>query len=570
MLSAFGLRELLEQVLLSRDPTTLYTICHHALQMTGARNAMIADFSVEHGYMILRAGKGQDWTPEMLGSQIAVGDDQRVGITAYVAATGKAYRSDDVTEERRYRLLIQGTRSELAAPIRDRHARVRGVLNVESDEVAKFGEDEQKVLELLAVIAGITLEGEDQRFREEALLEVVTALDVAQTEEDLLRRVALVTQSTMRVSAYSIFLWDEEQQAFALRDTVGSSTLAKDAKYLPGEGCTGWVCENGEPVRLHEPLNDARWRGKYLEFPLEEIRSFIAVPILSGGRCMGCMRALRKKPGNSYIDNRFTDDDERLLMAIAEQLGTGLEKIRNLKKLLGSERMAAWGELSAKSSHIIGNRVFALKGDLNELKHLLNEQQLSREKTLEVVESLTAGVNRLDEILQEYRDFVTATKLSSEETDLNEVLENSAKALIPVSSPVSIRFELSKDLPKLILDGKKIERAVSELIENALHFVEKGQIMVRSRLANPDDLRAANITARHSQYALIEIEDQGPGVADESKAKIFEPYQSTRPRGMGLGLSIVKGIIEAHSGKVYEAGEPGKGARFVILLPIKA
>jgi signal transduction histidine kinase len=65
------------------------------------------------------------------------------------------------------------------------------------------------------------------------------------------------------------------------------------------------------------------------------------------------------------------------------------------------------------------------------------------------------------------------------------------------------------------------------------------------------------------------VADQGPGVAAGDKKSIFEPYRSSRPRGMGLGLSIVKGIIEAHGGRVYESGEEGKGARFMILLPIK-
>lgn len=568
MVSISSLRELLEQVLLSQEAATLYTICEKAIEYTGARNAMIADFSAEQGYMILRAGIGKDWHPGLLGSHISVGDERREGITAYVAASGKSYRTDDVESEGRYRQLIEGTRSELASPIRDRHARVRGVLNVESNEVAKFGDEQQANLEMLAVIAGITMAREDAHFREEAMLQVVTALEEAQTEEDLLRRVAVVTQNVLRVSAYSIFLWDENQQAFILKDTVGSSTLAKDARYLPGEGCTGWVCERGLPARINEPAKDPRWRGRFLEFPIEEIASFIAVPILSGGKCMGCIRALRKKPTNEYVDNRFTEDEERLLTAIAEQLGAGLDKLRSLRRLLGSERMAAWGELSAKSSHIIGNRIFALKGDLNELRYLLNEPELARNSIDGVVKSLESGVQRLDEILQEFRDFVTATKLNEIEADLNEVVRNAASALVPVTSPVKLEFELDENIGAFRFDAQKMERVIAELVENALHFIEHGVISVRTSIADEQDLAEAKIPSRGARFARIEIEDRGPGVARESKSKIFQPYSSTRPRGMGLGLSIVKGVVEAHNGKVYESGEEGKGAKFVILLPV--
>lgn len=567
MLEIKALREILEHVLLAKDGTTLYTVCQHALALTSARNAMVADFNAELGYMVLRAGMGSDWTPAMLDAHIDVGDERSLGITAYVAATGQPFRTDDVSREGRYKQLIPGTRSELAAPIRDRHARIRGVLNVESEQVGKFSEADQWMLELLAVIAGLILDREDTRFREEAMLQVVTALEEATNEEELLKRVAVVTQNVLRVSAYSIFLWDENQQAYLLRDTVGSSALAKDAKYLPGEGCTGWVCQNGEPVLLNEPASDPRWRGRFLEFPLEEIASFLAVPILSGGNCLGCMRALRKKPGNKYIDNRFTEDEQRLLLALAEQLGTGIEKLRSMRKLINSERMAAWGELSAKSSHMIGNRVFALKGDLNELRYLISEPKVSRESIKTIADSLEAGITRLEEILHEFRDFVTATKLNIEESDINEVVKAAASALIPATSPVRLNFENS-EIPKFKFDSQKIERAIAELVENALHFVDKGEIVVRTKIASGEDLQKAKWTSRAGQFAQIEIEDRGPGVAESSKSRIFQPYNSSRPRGMGLGLSIVKGIIDAHNGKVYESGEEGKGAKFVILLPI--
>ena len=570
MLSAEALRELLELVLLTRNATSLYSLCEHAIRFTGARNAMVADYSVEHGFMTLRAGIGHDWRPELLGSQINIADDASEGITAYVAATGRTYRSDDVTQERLYRRLISGTRSELAAPIRDANARVRGVLNVESDQPAFFGEEAQKNLELLAVIAGIALDREDQGTREDALMQIGTALDEARTEEGLLKRVAMVTQAVMRVSAYSIFLWDEEEQAFTLRDTVGSSTLPQDAQYIAGEGVTGWVCQHGEPIRLSDPAGDNRWRGKYVEFPVESIASFMAVPIMSGGNCMGCMRAIRRRPHNRYIENRFTEDDEKLLSAIADQLGTGLEKLRSLNKLIDRERMAAWGELSAKNSHMIGNRVFALKGDLNELRFLLGEEKIDRDAIKQIADSLEAGVVRLDNILHEFRDFVTATKLNLSKGNINDVVKSAAQALVPASSNVTIDFDLAPNLPEMTLDVERIERAIAELVENSLHFVDRGRIAVTTRSASIADLVEAKLPAAKGEHISITIADQGPGVEENRKKRIFEPYQSSRPRGMGLGLSIVKGIVDAHGGKVFESGEEGKGAKFVIILPVEA
>ncbi|MEM4409345.1 MAG: GAF domain-containing protein [Candidatus Caldarchaeum sp.] len=568
------LGDLLAQILFTRDPVpVLYAICDRALTMTGARNAMVLLFDNELGYMTIRAGAGPDWSPDLLGEGVYVGVEEREGITAYVAATGRSYLSPDVRAEKHYKVLFETSRSELASPVFDRNARVRGALNVESDQVGKFTEDHISALELLATATGLLLDRWDARIREEALEDIGTALDVAETEEELLKRVAEVVLRVLPVHAYSIFLWDDVEQAFVLRDTVGAATLPPTAKYEPGEGCTGWVCQHGVGIRLDDPSQDPRWRGKYLEFPREEIRAFMAVPIISRSQCIGCIRAIRKHPRNPYVDNRFTENDERLLSAIAEQLGTGLEKIRSLRKLITSERMAAWGELSARTSHIIGNRAFAIAGDIRELRRLLHHENLwkafpeERKQVEAILQKIEEGVTRLDEILQEFRDFVTATRITPSPGDLNEAVESAAKSVFPADTPLHLRLELEPSLPTFAFDRAKVERAVSEIVENALHFMTEGTVTVRTRWAREEDFTLTHKPKRIGAFVAIEIEDEGPGIPENLKTRIFEPYQTTRVKGMGLGLSIVKGIAEAHGGSVFEGGTPGKGARFVLLLP---
>ncbi|MBL1151049.1 MAG: GAF domain-containing protein [Armatimonadetes bacterium] len=563
-------RNLLSQALFSRDPVpVLYEICAKAVELTGGRNAMVALYNEGLGYMTLRAGFGKEWMPSMLGERINVGEDEGEGITAFVAATGKSYVTGDVRKDTHYKRLIETSVSELASPIVDSYGRVRGVVNVESPKEDYFLDEHREVLELLAMIAGVAEDREMARVREEALLKVGTALDVAKTEEELLERVAEVTQHVIRVNAYSIFLWDEVEQAFVLKDTVGSSTLSPDAKYKPGEGATGWVCQHGEPIRLEDPSSDPRWRGKHLEFPIEEIKAYIAVPILSRGRSMGCMRAIRKLPKNRFVDNRFTQDEENLLMAIAEQLGTGIEKIRSLERLLTSERMAAWGELSARSSHMIGNRVFALAGDVNELRHLVGDEPFDREAAKRVVDDLQSGLRRIEEILQDFRDFVTATKLSKSLTDVNALIRETVEGFKLTSPSVQINLELDESLEPFEADSSKLERAVGELVENSLHFVDHGSITVRTRRATAEDFAEAGWSAKQASHVRIEVEDTGPGIPVGAKSRIFDAYHSSRAKGMGLGLSIVKGVAEAHGGIVYENGEVGAGAHFVILLPMR-
>jgi signal transduction histidine kinase len=228
--------------------------------------------------------------------------------------------------------------------------------------------------------------------------------------------------------------------------------------------------------------------------------------------------------------------------------------------------MVAWGELSAKSSHMIGNRVFALKGDINELKHLLKDQSTSIDQLQEIQVSLTANVMRIEEILQDFRDFVTATQLDTAPVDFNEMVRETVKEVFPKRSPVTVEVQIDETLPPMMLDSKKLRRAVSELLENAVNYMPEGVLRVVTGVAEQDLLRKARQTG--GRMAKLEIEDSGPGVPEERKKDIFQPFYSSRVKGMGLGLSIVKGIVDAHGGVVFEDGKPGVGARFVILLPM--
>ena len=114
----------------------------------------------------------------------------------------------------------------------------------------------------------------------------------------------------------------------------------------------------------------------------------------------------------------------------------------------------------------------------------------------------------------------------------------------------------------------KLRRAISELLENALDFQgEGGTIAITTRLIPASEPRDLAARLPSGELVVITICDNGPGVESELKERIFSPFFSTRAKGMGLGLSIVSGIIQAHRGVIREVGSPGEGARFEIYLP---
>lgn len=562
-----AIQELLAEISRERDyDKALNAIARTAVVITASRHAMLGVLDEESGRLELRSlAVGPDGNLSPMESWIP-GLGLSDGIVGYVAATGSPVVSGNVLEDPRYRRLFPTTQSELAVPIRDRHQRVRAVLNLETDRLDAYRDDDRAAVEALACLGTMVIEQHDHRVREEAIIQIGGSLEEALTEEALIHKVIGVAEGVLRLQACSIFILDPITDMFVLRGTIGRlknqiGLLAYGRK----EGFTGWVGDTGEAILLDNPQGDPRWRGKYVEIPSEEIASFVAVPIIVRGKSMGAIRVLRRKSENSLLDNRFTTDDLRLLDAIAEQVAIGLENTRNMEKIIRSERMIAWGELSAKSSHMIGNRVFALKGDINELRHLLDDSKPNIKELGSLQKSLATNVTRVEEILQDFRDFVTATQLHRTQTDLNALVRETLDEVFPRRSEVELHVSLDRDIPMVNVDGKKLRRAISELVENSLNHMDRGQLQVTTELGSRAD---GGRVRKPRSYVEIHVEDTGPGIAPDQKALIFQPFFSQRVKGMGLGLSIVKGIVDAHGGEVAEAGELGQGAKFIIQLPL--
>jgi signal transduction histidine kinase len=569
MNSAVALGELLSTVVQEVEtPAALTAILNRALRATGSRNGILAVLNDEKGYLEIQHGEGPDWSLDRVGLQMEVAIGKRIGITALVAATGETFVTGNVNEVSAYQKLFESTISEIAVPIRDRHGLLRAVINLESDRENAYEDADVKIAEAMGHICALVLERDESLNRERALLEVGSSIDRSMSEEELLHEVIEIAGEVLRLQACSIFLLDSTAGNYVLRASTGAlKDRVGQLRYEAEEGVTGSVCSSGESIILDHPSSNPKWRGKYTEFPTEEIASFIAVPIVIRGRSIGAVRVMRRRSENEFLDNRFTEDDLRVLEAIGDQLGVALDSIRAVQKLIHAERMTAWGELSAKSAHMIGNRVFALKGDINELSHLVNSDQPQISELRALRDSLDQNVTRLQELLQDFRDFVAATQIQKEFGNLNELVVETAREIFPKNTSVELRFELDLKLPEVPFDAVKMRQAIGELIENSLNFFSEGNLTIRTRIAQPELAKRAKLSSS-LRYAAIEIADAGPGIELAKKQLVFQPFYSGRVKGMGLGLSIVKGIADAHGGTVLEIGEEGHGANFVILLPL--
>ncbi len=547
----------------------LLKILEEAVGATGSVRGFLALVDHDRGELDVRYVAGVGWSEDKRLDRLKVSEETGRGITSHVAATARTYCSANVLKDRYYISAFEDVRSELAVPLVDRSHRTRGVINVESVHLDAYDDAHRFTLQSLADLAMIAITIDDHQSRAIALFQVGRELSGFSEADAIMQKVIDLAGDALKFEDCSLFLIDDHTGKLLLRASRGSlRNKVAEAAYDIGDGLTGWTAQTGQCVRVTDPSSDPRWRGRFEEIPAEITGAFMAVPVKSHRGVLGVLRVQRKKSPYKWFPNAFTEDDESVLATIAAQLGIALDNARLIQQLVSTERMAAWGELSARSAHMIGNRVFAIKGDINELEHHLQRRSIDCDTALTLSESIKNGIYLLEEILNEFREFVKAGRLEMETADLNALVTESVLEGFPRNSTIKVQTQLSPSLPPINADPKKLKRCFTELLENSVNFLpEDGHVGVLTAKADSRAKKVLPPGDRNRTYVLVRFEDNGPGIKREDKPKIFDPFYTSRAKGMGLGLSIVKSIIEGHKGVIVEDGRYGKGARFTILLP---
>jgi signal transduction histidine kinase len=535
-----------------------------AVQSTSSLRSFVAGIDPATGLMEVVAAQGRDWSPRDKDSRLAVHNTTQCGITAWAAITSQPYVAQNVQSDTHYVRHFDDVMSESALPILDSEGLVQAVLNVQSSKIAWYTPERVAMLQMLANVVGAALVTQTFVRRERALGQIGLELAAASSRDHLTRKVLDLVVSTLHCQACSLFLMDETRTRLILHSARGSlQEQVGEATYEIGDGLTGTVASTGKPIRLEDPRHDSRWRGRFSEITPDGMGAFLAAPVYYRDRVLGVLRVSRPRNTPSWFQARFTESDERILCAAGAQLGSALETQNAFDARLKNERMAAWGELSARSVHMVGNKTFAIKGHVNEIKYHVHTLPEEHQQPLgELTDSMEQSIYRLEDILTEFRDFLTATQLNPRKCSLNSLLHETAQECYLHHNNVHVHECYANDLPEIVADATRLKRALSELLENAVSFMPTGgtvRITTSLGLSRP----GPGVT----KSVIAEIYDTGAGVPAELKEQIFRPFFSTRSRGMGLGLSIVKGVVEAHGGEIREIGKLGSGALFQISLP---
>ena len=574
----------LSQTSLKEADELLRSTLEEAMELVGGNRAFLALVDTTSGELVLRFTAGQGWTDEIRRLRVNVHSvagsnaTNRRGITRHVVINGRAYWTGDVSSDPHYIGFFDDVKSEIAVPVMASGGGTIGVINIESPQSDLWGEEHARLLQPLTRRASIIITMAEHQLREEALVSVGRDLNVTSDLDSLMHDVVEQATKILRGDDCSLFLMDDMGESLELSASYGpldEQAGRHTVRYQIGEGLTGWVAQNGRPIRVGDPRTDPRWKGLFSEAPPSEVAALLAVPVLTQRSKPGVLRVVRKRKGSLYfLPQEFTQADEDILSTLASQMAVAIDRTRLTNRLLGAERMAAWGEMSARAAHMIGNTVFGVKGHLNEVNYILKSKADSPDEdwrdTRELMESVTRGIYRLEGILGEFRDFVLATQLHTTPGDINALLGAVTNETFPKNTQIDLVLDLTPDLPPIQCDEVKLKRAFGELIENSIDFQPSGgQISIRSSLADPKTI--GNLTRQTfvAPTLRVDFQDRGPGLSEHDRNRVFAPFYTKKAKGMGLGLSIVKGIIEAHGGVILETGRQDNepGAHFVVLLP---
>lgn len=232
------------------------------------------------------------------------------------------------------------------------------------------------------------------------------------------------------------------------------------------------------------------------------------------------------------------------------------------------EERDAWKEVSFRAAHKVGNAIFGLRGEVDWLQVVFDKRPLDEKEMESAIRGTKEGLKEANSIVREFKKYYRPDDLRLERTQVNLILEK-AVAHMEKAAGKDVFFVkyLADNLPEIEMDKIKFKQCITELIENACHFINyEGEITICSSLSSDEDKQRMGI--KQDAVSVI-IRDNGTGVPKYNKTLLFHPFFGTNAKGSGMGLAIVQQYVELHSGKISEIGEYGKGAEFLIVLPIQ-
>jgi two-component system NtrC family sensor kinase len=250
----------------------------------------------------------------------------------------------------------------------------------------------------------------------------------------------------------------------------------------------------------------------------------------------------------------------------AEVKDSADELARSQAQLTQSEKLAATGKLAASIAHELNNPLQAVQGCV----YLVADRAAPDDPNRQYLDIAREELDRMARIVGRMVDFYRPSDEGRVPTDVNALLEN-VVALVGKrlqQGGIEVDLKLAPNLPLIAATGDHLKQVFLNIIINALEAMPQGG---RLDMATRHVSERGALTKASTDAGFVEIEfaDTGVGIPEEHIHNVFDPFYTTKPDGMGLGLSVSYGIVERHGGQIQVESKVGEETTFVVRLPVE-
>jgi two-component system sensor kinase FixL len=227
---------------------------------------------------------------------------------------------------------------------------------------------------------------------------------------------------------------------------------------------------------------------------------------------------------------------------------------------LQANRLDLIENMAAGLAHELKQPLAAIGAYLNFARRYLNEENPSVEKVAEILDSADAQIFRASEIMDNLRQFIARGETAKTPQNLNDVIRTACEFTDALARQHNVitTVDLAASPDLVVINKVQIQQVVVNLKRNAVEAMQNW---------NQREMRVSTCVAE-GNLIRVDVADTGPGLPEEVQSRLFAQFTTTKPHGLGVGLSISRSIIEAHNGKIWAEPNPGGGAVFSFVLPL--
>lgn len=404
--------------------------------------------------------------------------------------------------------------------------------------------------------------------RARASLQVIyqTAMAISHTLDidELLKRVLELVFKCVEADRGCILIVNSETKRLEPKIHRVRENFASKSRFAISRTILDYVMNRAEGVLTSNAVQDNRW-DTAASILQEGIIEAICVPMRGRYGVLGAIYLDTVTAPKDIVLNagvsRLTEDELKLMIAVAHQVGLAVEDTRYYSAMVQTERLAAIGQTIATLSHHIKNILQGIRGGgyLIEMG-LKDRNEDAIEKGWKIVEK---NQNRIHSLVLDMLTFSKEREPELVESDLNQVMLDVVELGQARAQEVGVFLEWRPGygIPLAMFDPEGMHRAALNLVSNAIDAaaeVERpGTVVVSTEFAS-----------RVSKLRIV-VEDNGPGIPPDQLENLFNPFVSTKKnRGTGLGLPVSRKIVQEHGGQILVESTPGSGSRFTIEFPV--